>query len=141
MTVVFISIIIIFLCSEVDIPDRLMPVGSRVSPKLRSAGVETDPEGTGGRQERRNTHGIVSTAPPNMKQVLYQDSYDEFMQKRSPVEPVSHCWSAQQTLYIGCEHGQLLLVDFESGIVSIAANPEIIVGSTDLDVQFIYLCC
>ena len=140
MTIVFISIII-FLCSEVDIPDRLMPVDSRVSPKLRSAGVGTDPEGTGGRQERRNTHGIVLTAPPNMKQVLYQDSYDEFMQKRSPVEPVSHCWSAQQTLYIGCEHGQLLLVDFESGIVSIAANPEITVCSADFDVQFIHLCC
>ena len=96
-------------------------------PKLQSASVRTDPEGTGGRQERRNTHGIVLTAPPNMKQVLYKDSYDDFLQERSPVEPVSHSWSAQQTVYIGCEHGQLLLVDFESGIVSIIANPEITV--------------
>ena len=104
-----------------------MPVGSRVYPKLQPADVGTNPEDAGGRQERRNTHGIVLTAPPNMKQVLYQDSYDEFMQKRSPVVPVSHCWSAQQIVYIGCEHGQLLLVDFESGIVGIAANPEITV--------------
>lgn len=110
-----------------DIPDRLLPVGSRVSPKCQSAGVRTDPESTDGRQERRHAHGIVLTAPPNMKQVLYKDSYDYFLQKRSLIEPVSHCWSAQQTVYIGCKHGQLLLADFESGIVSIIANPEIAV--------------
>lgn len=119
VTVIFIRVIFI-LCSEVEIPDRLMPVGSRVSPKLQSAGV----------QERRSAHGIALTTPPNMKQVLYKDSYDEFLQKRSPVEPVSHCWSAQQIVYIGSEHGQLLLVDFESGIVSIVANPEISVCLT-----------
>lgn len=111
-----------------DIPDRSMPVGSRVSPKLQSADILTDHVDVGGRQERRNIHGIVLTTSPNMKQVLYKDSYDEFLQKKSPVEPVSHCWSTQQTVYIGCEHGQLLLVDFESGIVSIAANPEVTVS-------------
>ena len=123
------------LCSEVDIPDKLMPVGSTVSPKLPPAGTTTaNPEDIGGRQERRSTvldHGIALTTPPNMKQVLYQDSYDEFMRKKSPVKPVSHCWNAQQKVYIGCQHGQLLLVDFETGIVSIVANPEITVCSAN----------
>lgn len=74
-------------------------------------------------------HGIALFVPPSLKQVLYQESYDEFMHKKSPVKPTSHCWSAQQNLYIGCENGQLLLIDFETGVVNILTNPEITVCS------------
>ena len=80
--------------------------------------------------ERRNTkldQGIMLLSPPDMNQVLYQDSYDNFMQKKCPVKPTSHCWNAQQNVYIGCEHGQLLLVDFETGLMKILVNPAIAV--------------
>lgn len=83
--------------------------------------------------ERRNTkldQGIMLLSLPDMNHVLYQDSYDEFMQKTCPVKPISHCWNAQQNVYIGCEHGQLLLVDFETGLVKILANPTITVCYT-----------
>ena len=112
------------LYSEVDIPDKLMAVGSTLSPKDPCAGVvSANSEETVGRQERTNTHGITMTSPPSMIQVLYRDSYDDFMQWKYPVVPESHCWNAQQNVYIGCQQGQLLLVDFETGIVSMIANP------------------
>lgn len=76
--------------------------------------------------ERKSTKpGFAVLSPPNMKQVVYQESFDEFMQKRLPVKPVSHCWSAQETVYVACEDGQLLQVFFETGIVTILVNPDI----------------
>ena len=122
-------------CSEIDIPDKSLPVGSAQSPQKSPAGtVTTSTEDMGKRKlqlERRNTkhdQGLTQFSTPNMKNVLYEVTYDEYMQKKSPVKPISHCWNAQQNVYIGCEGGQLLLVDFETRLVKILANPHISVS-------------
>ena len=42
------------------------------------------------------------------------------------VVPTSHCWTNQATIYIGCQGGQLLLTDFESGTTKVLTNPAIL---------------
>lgn len=109
-----------------------MQVGSMVSPRVSPAGLakSTTEDVVKKKLERRSTkldHDTTLHTPPDMQTLLYQDSYDDYMHKRSPVKPMSHCWNAQENVYIGCEHGQLLLVHFETGIVKILANPDIAV--------------
>lgn len=119
-----------------------MPVGSTVAPKVPPATMATTSTDDLGRRrmERRSTkldHSITLFSPPNMDQVLYADPYDEFMNKKCPMKPVSHCWNAQQNVYIGCEDGQLLLIDFETGLAKILANPAIAVC---FSLNCMYLC-
>ena len=126
------TVISVYILSEVDLPDKLIPVGSKVPFKVAPASMATSSTHDVGRRklERRNTkldQGILLLSPPDMNQVLYQDSYDEFMQKKCPLKPTCHCWNAQQNVYVGCEHGHLLLVDIETGLVKILANPAITV--------------
>ena len=105
-----------------------MPPGSTMSPNIPPPGTVTNSTEDMGRKrlEKRNTkldQSITQRSPPIMQHVLYEVPYDEFVRNKAPVRPVSHCWNAQQNVYIGCEHGQLLLVDFETGLVRILANP------------------
>ena len=65
------------------------------------------------------------SSPPGMSRVLYKESYDDFVRERQPVVLTSHCWTAQQSIYLGCSGGQLLQVDFESGEVIVLTNPQL----------------
>ena len=72
-------------------------------------------------------HGVSLFTPPNMSSVLYQETYDNFMQKKQPVKLTSHCWTPKQSIYIGCAGGQLLLAEFDSGSVRVLVNPQLTV--------------
>lgn len=120
-----------FFCSVIDIPDRQMQVGSTVSYSSPSIGfvkpgAEDMDKTKSGRRDTKFNQDITLHTPPNMSVLLCRDSYDDYVHRRSPVKPISHCWCAQENVYIGCEHGQLLLVYFETGIVKTLTNPEVI---------------
>ena len=36
-----------------------------------------------------------------------------------------HCWSSQQSLFVGCRGGQLLSIDFDTAIIQVLANPQL----------------
>ena len=119
-----------------------MQVGSTVtysSPPIglvKTGAVKRKP----GRRNTKFNQDASSHTPPNMSVLLCLDSYDDYMHRRSPVKPISHCWSAQDNVYIGCEHGQLLLVYFETGIVKILANPEVIIDVYCVNAITQYTC-
>lgn len=64
-------------------------------------------------------------ALPDLSTVLYKETYDEYTRDRKLVELTSHCWSSQQTLYVGCRGGQLLTADFDTGVIQVLANTQI----------------
>ena len=65
------------------------------------------------------------TRLPDLTNVLFKETYDEYTHNRDPVVLTSHCWSSQQTLYVGCRGGQLLMVDFDTGVIQVLANTQL----------------
>jgi WD40 repeat protein len=99
---------------DVDLPEKDTPVGSLLQAHASFKDKETT-------EQPVEIQGIVS----NMSTVLYTMSYDERVRKVCPVVPVTHCWTAHGSIYIGCEGGQILLTDFDSGTIKILVNPSI----------------
>ena len=62
--------------------------------------------------------------PPNMSEVFYKDSYEDFVREKQPMEPVSHCWTPKQSIYVGCVGGQLVAVDFDTGTATVMVNQQ-----------------
>ncbi len=69
------------------------------------------------------TSGIGMFIPPNMSNVFFKESYEEFIKVREPIEMKSFCWTPRQNLYVGCAGGQLVSVEFDSGCVDVLVNP------------------
>lgn len=74
---------------------------------------------------------------PDFTRVLYKEIYDEYTCLRSPVVLTSHCWSSQQTVFVGCRGGQLLTVDFDTGITHVLANAQL----TKVYTYMMYIPC
>lgn len=91
-------------------------------------------------QTEANASMTVSTVclytPPNMSEVYYKVSYQDFMKQRQPVVPMSLCWALRQCVYVGCDGGQLLLVEVDTGKATLLANPQ-----PPLDVCCLYSYC
>lgn len=76
--------------------------------------------------ETELTHATLDQSRlPDLSNVLYKETYDEYIHDKSPVVLASHCWSSQQTLYVGCRGGQLLMVDFDTGAIKVLANSQV----------------
>lgn len=120
---------------ELELPDKSMPVGTSVSPKRppaipQKASTTSDHQLAAAsskklnREETKSKHHL--TSPPDLSNVLYRETYDEFMRQKDPVLLKTHCWTPQQSIYLGCAGGQLLLAEFEAGLVKVVANPQAI---------------
>lgn len=113
------------------LPDVETPVGYQTDPILLSSSTETRLEHAGQKLERRDTKldgGVTLFTPIDMTKVLYSETYDEFMCKKVPVEPKSHCWTPKQSIYVGCSGGQLLMIESDSGVTKMLANPQLAVS-------------
>ena len=123
---------------EVQLPDTSAPVGTLVKPREplvipQKVSVTSNPNVAAAsskkldKQETESDLHVASlTSPPDLSGVLYRETYDEFLQRKDPVVLKSHCWTPHQSVYIGCADGQLLLADFEGGVVKVLANPQAI---------------
>lgn len=106
-------------------PEKTAEVGSRTAPKVpppTTAGfpptMDTDIQSTG----IGANMGLF--IPPNMSEVFYKDSYEDFIKQKEPMEVKSHCWTPKQSIYVGCAGGQLVLVDFDTGCTTVIVNPQ-----------------
>jgi len=61
--------------------------------------------------------------PPNMAEVYFKGSYEEYIRKKQSVNPKSVCWTAKQGAYVGCAGGQLMLIEPDTGSVTLLVNP------------------
>lgn len=109
--------------SEVQLPEKSAEVGSLTNPKVpppnpasKSLSNELQLAGVG-------TGGALF-APPNMAEVYYKEPYDEFIKLKEAVVLKSLCWTPKQSIYIGCDGGQLLIVDVDSGCTTVVVNPQ-----------------
>ena len=113
-------------CREIRLPERTCPVGT-------SEGHDDSATKTAASAEHKSSTKVENVASegtlfavPDLTSVLYTESYDEFIATKELVIPESQCWGSQQSVYIGCKGGQVLMVDSESGLVTVLANPQII---------------
>ena len=107
-------------------PDKATPVGTLVQPMKPPPSLPTKTS-TLERAETKSDHPLVAalSSPPNLSHVLYKESYNKFMTKKNPVVFTSHCWTPHQSIYVGCEGGQVLLADPETGTIKVVANPRV----------------
>lgn len=108
-------------CSEVELPEITAEVGATTTPKI--------PPPTTFISSDKDLQAPVATSvglfvPPNMSEVLYKESYDEFVRLKEPIEPRALCWTPKQSIYVGCGGGQLMMVEFDSGCVTVMVNPQ-----------------
>lgn len=105
---------------ETTLPDRTTTVGTTLQPPQPSLSSTKT-------QSKMDEIHTTSDQPrlPELSNVLYKETYDEYTCVRNPVVLVSHCWSSHQTLFIGCRGGQLLKVDFDSGVIEVMANTQL----------------
>lgn len=114
---------VIFL-SEVELPEKTADVGSGTFPKVpppTSAINVTDKDMQQASVAGTNMGLFV---PPDMSNVYYKESYEEFVRLKEPMEPKSLCWTPKQEIYVGCAGGQLMMVDFDSGGATVLVNPQ-----------------
>lgn len=115
--------------SEAVLPEKSTPVGHLTYPILPST---SKVEHVGQKLERMDTkldHGLTLFNPTEMSKVLYSESYDDYMHKSNPVQPTCHCWTPEQSIYVGCVGGQLLMLESDSGLTKVIANPQLTVCS------------
>ena len=105
------------------LPDKDMLVGTTLQPPHPPLYVIQQKSSTS--EHTAKLTATDSFIPPDLLHVMYKETYDEFVGERSPVVLASHCWTAQQTLYVGCAGGQLLLADFETSTIKVMANPQV----------------
>ena len=105
-------------------PDRATPVGTLVQP-MKPPPTLPAKTSTLERAETKSDHPLVAavSSPPSLSNVLYKESYNAFMKKKNSVVFTSHCWTPHQSIYVGCEGGQVLLADSETGTIKVVANP------------------
>lgn len=121
------------------LPDIKAVVGHQSQPLLPSLSNDSKLEQAGQKLERRDTKldgGITLFTPSDVSKVLYPESYDEFMHQRVHVEPVCHCWTPKQSVYVGCSGGQLLMMESDSGVTRLLANPQLIVRKASLQLHY-----
>lgn len=101
-------------------PEKTAGVGSStkpvVPPPTHGGFLGTDIQTTG------TSTNMGLFIPPNMSEVLYKDTYEEFIREKELVETKSHCWTPKQSVYVGCAGGQVLLVDFDTGCTTVVVN-------------------
>ena len=107
---------------ETTLPESGTRVGTSLQPpQLSLSATQTHSKAS----EMELNHVALDHARlPDLTNVLYKETYDEYTRNRSPVVLTSHCWSSQQTLYVGCRGGQLLMVDFDTGVIQVLANTQ-----------------
>lgn len=128
--------------SEVKLPEKTAEVGSKTVPKVPPptstlpSVAESDVQSAG---VMGTTMGLF--VPPNMSEVFYKDSYEEFIRVKQPVEVRAHAWTPKQSIYVGCGGGQLILVEFDTGCTTLLVNaqPPVKVGSGTCNVLLLQL--
>ena len=108
---------------ETTLPGTGTTVGTSLHPPKLSVSVAQVQSKADEMEQKHATSD--QPALPDLSTVLYKETYDEYTHERKLVVPTSHCWSSQQTLYVGCRGGQLLSVDFDSGVIQVLANTQI----------------
>ncbi len=114
------------------LPDIKAVVGHLSQPLIPSLSNDSKLEQVGQKLERRDTKldgGLTLFTPSDLSKVLYPESYDDFIRKRVSVEPLCHCWTPKQSVYVGCSGGQLLVMESDSGVTKLLANPQLIVSN------------
>lgn len=108
---------------ETRVPDKSTPVGTITHPPLPPPSLHkksSSPDQTG---TKLTTSDHFKS--PDLSHVLYKETYDEFTKDKNPVVLASHCWTSKQTVYVGCQGGQLLLADFDTATINMVANPRL----------------
>lgn len=104
-------------------PEITAEVGTETTPKVPPPNINfVPPENEIQVAGNAGVSGVGMFVPPNMSEVLYKESYEEFIKERELMELKSFCWTPQQNLYVGCAGGRLLSVEFDSGSVSVLVN-------------------
>ena len=108
---------------ETTLPESGTRVGTSLQPpQLSLSATQTYSKAS----EMELNHATSDhTRLPDLTNVLFKETYDEYTRNRDPVVLTSHCWSSQQTLYVGCRGGQLLMVDFDTGVIQVLANTQL----------------
>ncbi len=106
--------------SEIKLPEKVAEVGTKTSPVLTLLHTTSTnmllPPGIG-----IGSSGGLFT-PPNMSEVYYKGTYEDFVNMNEMVEMKSYCWTPKQTLYVGCSGGQLLSIEFDTGTATVLVN-------------------
>lgn len=107
-----------------ELPEKTAEVGSHTAPKI------PPPTSTSDVTDKVLQHPSLAPGanlglfiPPDMSKVFYKESYEDFVRLKESMEPKSLCWTPKQELYVGCSGGQLMLVDFDSGVANVLVNP------------------
>ena len=113
---------------DTNLPEISAEVGSAIQPPLLPLSV-THVQSKASETEQHTTKEVKL---PDLSKVLYQETYDEYTREKRLVVLASHCWSTQQSMFVGCRGGQLLTVDFDTGVIKTLANPQVrCVGHTN----------
>ena len=113
---------------DTNLPEITAEVGSAIQPLLLPLSV-THVQSKTSETEQHTTKEVNL---PDLSKVLYQETYDEYTREKRLVVLASHCWSTQQSMFVGCRGGQLLTVDFDTGVIKTLANPQVrCVGHTN----------
>ena len=117
---------LIFVISrETNLPEISAEVGSAIQPPLLPLSV-THVLSKASETEQHTTKDVHSGPNlPDLSKVLYQETYDEYTREKRLVVLASHCWSTQQSMFVGCRGGQLLTVDFDTAVIKTLANPQV----------------
>ena len=109
------------LSREVELPEKTAEVGSATHPKVPPPTSNFSNASSKDMQVPVSAGGLF--VPPDMSNVVYKESYAEFIRPKELVEPKSLCWTPKQALFVGCAGGQLMMLDFELGSASMLVNP------------------
>ena len=116
----------LLLYSEVEIPEKTDEVGMVTYPKNPPIDLTSYNAMNiwGDIQERGSGSNMGQFIPPDMSRVYFKQSYQDFIKIHQPLELKSFCWTPKQSIYIGCADGQLMVVEFDTGIVTMLVNPQ-----------------
>ncbi len=118
--------------SEIELPEKTSEVGVKTSVIPENSPHRSPAKSV--RTEATAASTMTLYSPPNMAEVYYSGSYEDYIRKKQCVEPKCICWTTKQAAYVGCGGGQLLTVEAESGSATLLVNPL----PTEVSTQKIY---
>ena len=111
-------------CSEVTLPESTDVAGRKTCPNKPD--MESPPSTPHTDLNTSLTLSNISLCtPPNMSEVCYKDSYQNFIKNNKPMMPKSLCWTPKHSVYVGCDGGQLMVVDVDTGTTTVLVNPQL----------------
>ena len=111
----------VFCPSEIDLPEKDNEVGAKTEVTIQDSLHKSPAKSV--RTEMTAASTMTLFTSPNMAEVYFKGSYEEYTRKRQPVNPKSVCWTAKQEAYVGCAGGQLIVVEPDTCSVTLLVNP------------------